>query len=559
MRGTKSISDSLEEQRRKAEERDAARRAAELGLPYLDLISTRVPTEIAALELVPEAEARNAKIAPLEVTRKTVIVAVFDPRLQATRAALEKLGANHTLDVRIASLTGLGHAWDHYQYVLDNSIAITGKVDLDPKRLAEILESVKTLADLGREIKEFKSPLTSQLLDIVLGSALALHASDIHLEPTAGNAVLRLRIDGMLHDAYRDFTPHVHHSIVTRIKLLSNLKLNISDQPQDGRFTFGVNDRSIEVRTSLIPSEYGESVVMRILDPQAISVNLEDLGWRGDDLKIVQGELAKPNGLILNTGPTGSGKTTTLYAFLKRTSTSELKVITVEDPIEYHLPGISQTQIDPESGYTFASGLRSILRQDPDIILVGEIRDAETAEIAMNAALTGHLVFSTLHTNDAVGAVPRLIELGSKPQTIGPALSLVIAQRLVRKLCEHCKKPHALTAHETEAVRTFIDGLPARVDRTPYASPTVFEPVGCDKCGGIGYRGRTSVFELFTVTDEIEEAIYRNPTETEMKSLAKQQGMVTMQEDGMLKVLAGITDVGEIVRFTGPISWWTLE
>ncbi len=555
MRGTKSIDESLAEQRRAAEERDAERRAVNLKLPYLDLISVRVPTEIDAMVLVPEAEARSAKLSPLQLVRKTIVLAVFDPRLPETKRVIEKLSATHTVDVRITSLAGLSHAWDYYQYVTGETINITGKIDLDPKRLTSLLASVKTLGDVEREVKDFKSPLTSELLDIVLGSALALRASDIHLEPTVGDAVLRLRIDGTLHDVYRSFGTHVYHSIVTRIKLLSNLKLNVSDQPQDGRFTFGVEDRSIEVRTSLIPSEYGESVVMRLLDPRSISVELSNLGWRPDDLAIVEHELSKPDGLILNTGPTGSGKTTTLYAFLKHVTTSELKVITVEDPIEYHLAGISQTQVDRTAGYTFASGLRSILRQDPDVILVGEIRDAETAEIALNAALTGHLVFSTLHTNDAVGAIPRLIELGSKPQTIGPALSLVIAQRLVRKLCDHCKKARTLTADEGAGIREFVSRLPKRVDRAPYEKPTLFEQVGCSLCGGIGYHGRTSIFELFSVSEEVEAAIYRDPTEIEMKSLAKNQGMTTMQEDGMLKVIRGITDRGEIEKLTGPLEW----
>lgn len=557
MRGTKSIEESLAEQRRAAEERDAERRAASLKLPYLDLISTRVPTEIDAMALVDEKEARNAKLAPLQLIRKTIIVAVFDPRLPETKKIIDRLATTHTVDVRITSLSGLGHAWDYYQYVSGNAVDITGKIDLDSKHLNSLLSSIKTLGDVEREIREFKSPLTSQLLDIVLGSAMSLRASDIHLEPTSKEAILRFRIDGTLHEAYGAFEEHTYRSIVTRIKLLSNLKLNITDQPQDGRFTFGVEDRSIEVRTSLIPSEYGESVVMRLLDPRSISVDLKNLGWRSDDLEIIERELSKPDGLILNTGPTGSGKTTTLYAFLKHVTTPELKVITVEDPIEYHLGGISQTQVDRSAGYTFASGLRSILRQDPDVILVGEIRDAETAEIALNSALTGHLVFSTLHTNDAVGAIPRLLELGSKPQTLGPALTLVIAQRLVRKLCGSCKKIHEITEDERKKIEMFLSELPERVDRKPYEKFEMFEPVGCPECGGIGYHGRISIFELFSVNDDVEAAIYRNPTEMEMKSLAKKQGMTTMQEDGMLKVIQGITDTDEIERLTGPVDWFS--
>ena len=294
---------------------------------------------------------------------------------------------------------------------------------------------------------------------------------------------------------------------------------------------------------------------MRILDPNALKVNLEDLGWRADDLAIVQGEIKKPNGLILNTGPTGSGKTTTLYAFLKHVWRSEIKIITVEDPIEYHLEGTSQTQVDPEANYTFASGLRAILRQDPNIILVGEIRDKETAEIALNASLTGHIVFSTLHTNDAVGAVPRLLDLGIPPQILGPALSLVIAQRLVRVLCEKCRVPSPLGKEDTARIEKLLKGLPTRVDRSPYAKPTVFTAKGCPECKNLGYRGRTSIFELFTVTKDIEEAIYKNPTEIDLARLAREGGMTTMQEDGTLKVLRGVTSFEEVERVTGPLRW----
>jgi type II secretory ATPase GspE/PulE/Tfp pilus assembly ATPase PilB-like protein len=268
-------------------------------------------------------------------------------------------------------------------------------------------------------------------------------------------------------------------------------------------------------------------------------------------LKIAEAEIKKPNGLILNTGPTGSGKTTTLYAFLRRITVPEVKIITIEDPIEYHLPGISQTQVDAGASYTFASGLRSILRQDPDVILVGEIRDKETAEIALNASLTGHMVFSTLHTNDAVGAIPRLLDLGAKPQTLGPALSLIIAQRLVRILCQKCKTEQEIK----EKIEKFLETLPERVNKKDYQEFKIYSPKGCAECGNLGFRGRTSIFELFVVSEKMEELIYKNPTELDLKDLAKTENSVSMQEDGVLKVLKGITNFGEVERLTGKIAW----
>lgn len=493
---SKELEEKLLHGRREAEENDAKRRAVKYKLPYLDLISNRTPTEIKAMELVPESEAKNALIAPLQlVRRKKLILAAFDPEKNETKSLLEKLKKNHSYETEIfvVSLRSLKHAWDYYQYVVATK-EITGKIEINEDNLKKLTDLIKTLEDLNTAVKGFRNPYTSQILEIFLAGAMALQASDIHLEPKENTAALRLRIDGVLHNAYEEIATLVYQSIVSRIKLLSGLKLNIKDEPQDGRFTIDLKERDIEIRTSIIPSEYGETVVLRILDPLSLKVNLEELGFRVDDLAIVKKEIVKPNGLILNTGPTGSGKTTTLYAFLRCVSTPEIKIITIEDPIEYHLPGISQTQTNPDANYTFASGLRSILRQDPDVILVGEIRDEETAEIALNASLTGHMVLSTLHTNDAAGAIPRLIDLGAKPQILGPALSLIIAQRLVRLLCSNCKIAKKVDEEMKKKIKDFVEKLPARVDKKPFESFKIYEPKGCAECGNLGYRGRISIF-----------------------------------------------------------------
>lgn len=555
MLNSKDLDERLKKAHLEAEENDAKRRAATLNLPYLNLISVTVPTEIKAMMVIKPEAAREAKLVPFQLLRNKLLVAAFDPNLPAAAALLVELRKKFDVQLVISSMASLEHAWGYYRYAPDETKEISGQVNIDEERLSELLGKIKTIELLEKELADFNSPLVSQILEIILGGSMALKASDIHMEPSEDFGALRYRIDGMLHTIYSKFTIHTYRSIVMRIKLLSNLKLNVMDEPQDGRFTIGLDNRDIEIRTSIIPSEFGETVVMRLLDPLALKVNLEDLGWRPDDLAIIKKEITKPNGLILTTGPTGSGKTTTLYAFLKKVYSPEIKIITVEDPIEYHIAGISQTQVNPDVNYTFASGLRSILRQDPNVILIGEIRDKETAEISVNAALTGHLVFSTLHTNDAVGAIPRFIDLGAKPNTLAPSLNLIIAQRLVRVLCPACKKKKDLSGAVREKINKFIAELPERVDKKVYEHFEMYDHVGCAECGGLGYRGRISIFELFAIDEEIRESIYHTPSETELFTLARKRGMVTMQEDGVLKVIQGITSLEEVDRTTGIVEW----
>jgi type IV pilus assembly protein PilB len=346
--------------------------------------------------------------------------------------------------------------------------------------------------------------------------------------------------------------------ILLRIKLLCNLRLNISTISQDGAFSVKLGNLEIELRVAIAPSEFGEAIVMRVLDPRSIEITMAQLGFRDDDLAIVQESLRAPNGMILNTGPTGSGKTTTLYAFLRTLATPDIKVITIEDPIEYHLAGIEQTQTNEKQGYTFANGLRSMMRQDPDIILVGEIRDKETADIALQAALTGHLVFSTLHTNSSSGVIPRLIDLGAQQVSIGPALNLVIAQRLLRKLCTKCKVSKPVDAGLKIKVEAFLKQLPERVERTPYQNITeLFEPKegGCENCHGTGYRGRCGIYELLKVDDSFETVIAKHAGEAEIGTFSRSQGIVLLQEDGILKTLSGLTSFAEVESVTGPIEW----
>ncbi|HUC01402.1 MAG TPA: GspE/PulE family protein [Candidatus Paceibacterota bacterium] len=550
------LKDKIAKLHREGEERAAERLAEKLGLSYVDLSKT--PVSLEAVKLLPENEARDAKVACIELRSDKVALAAINPELPATKKAVEELKKkSHEVKVVVVSPSSMEAAWKFYQFVKPEAETITGKVEITKNRIEDLRAKLTTIDAVRNEIASLPlanaSPVA--LLEIILAGAMGLRASDIHTEAGEKKAKVRFRIDGLLHDMFDDIPPDTYHSFVSRIKLLSAMKLNVRDAAQDGRFTIGLGGRDIEMRVAVIPAEFGETIVMRILDPSATMVGLPDLGLRADNLELVKKKIAQPNGLILNTGPTGSGKTTTLYAFLRTMNDPTMKIITLEDPIEYRIDGVEQTQVDDESGYTFENGLRAIVRQDPDVILVGEVRDLETADIALQAALTGHLVLSTLHTNDAVGAVPRLINLGVKAVSIGPALSLAIAQRLVRVLCKDCKKEAPADAVIAEKVKEFLGKLPAKVDKKPYDNYKIYAPVGCEKCNGIGYKGRVGVFEFLQGGADLEKTILKEASEVSLREVAARQEMVTMQQDGILKVLEGKTTFDEVVSATGDLVW----
>lgn len=546
------VKEKLERLRVEAEERDAKRRAEEAGLPYIAMKSVSVSLD--ALRLVPEEEARASGLAVVQSQKKELAIAVIDPSEMRTKERLHTLTAEgYTLKLFITTETGLmDHAWSRYAEIKKTPEESLSKVTLREHMVSHLEElGVK----LHETEKDSTSGSTTEIVSQLFSGAVSLGASDIHLEPKEGEALIRFRIDGMLYPV----TPiqyETYRLILNRLKLLSALKINVTNEPQDGRFTLERKEESdIEIRASLIPSEYGETAVLRVLDPKTIALNLTELGFREEDIQHVEKELKRPNGMILVTGPTGSGKTTTLYAFLRHVRRPEIKVITIEDPIEYHLDGIEQTQVDPQRGYTFGAGLRSILRQDPDVILVGEVRDLETAEIGIHAALTGHLVFSTLHTNNALGAIPRLIDLGTKPSVIGPSLNLVIAQRLVRKICPQCRKERMLSAAEKEKIEGFLQTVPLKLAERHKNKEVIYQAGdGCDACRG-GYKSRIGVFELFTIKKEMHEMITAETSENDLREKAHAAGMVDMQTDGVLKILAGETTVEEVERVTGPIEW----
>ena len=443
---------------------------------------------------------------------------------------------------------------------------ITGEVTISAAKFSQLQKKVKNIAGFKEKITASLGKEVTEVLEAILGGAIALEASDIHIEPLEEKAKIRSRIDGILQDVLF-IESEVHNALLSRIKLLSGLKLNISDRPQDGRFSIVIEKTTatenpshlpprptlqgsvIEVRSSALPAEYGESIVLRILNPKSL-IGMEVLGLRKDLLEIFKKEIKKPNGMIIVTGPTGSGKTTTLYAFLKELQKPQIKIITIEDPIEYHLEGISQTQTDAEKGYDFASGLKSIMRQDPDVVLVGEIRDLETASIALQAALTGHLVFTTLHTNDAAGTVARIQALGEKPVNIAPAINLAVAQRLVRKVCEKCVKFEKPSIEEVKKIKKELRSLKTEMPKITSVTK-IPRAVGCRDCNSTGYRGRVGIFEAFLVDDEMEKFILTSPSIADLKEKAIKKGMITMKQDGLIKVLEGITTIEEVERVVG--------
>lgn len=550
----KSFLNKLSQIRRKSEERVAQSRAQKLGKKYISLAKTAI--NISAVNLIPEETAKKSQSMAIEKKAKKVALVAVDSKNPETEKVIKDLESEgFEVSVFIVSKSSLNYGLTFYKYAEKELEEITGKVEVDGKEKNEIkIETIEDLKDaLSKE--NFLGSKTGEIFELILQGAIKNRASDIHFEPTEENTLIRFRIDGLLQNIFmldHKFYPY----LVSRIKLLSNLKLNITDAPQDGRFTIEFPNKEIEVRVAVAPAQFGEVVVMRILDPDAININLKELGLRDDDLEIIQKELKRPNGMILNTGPTGSGKTTTLYAFLKHKKNPEIKIITIEDPIEYRLEGIEQTQVDEDSGYTFSSGLKSLMRQDPDIILVGEIRDKETAEIGIQAALTGHLVFSTVHANSASGAIPRLLDLDVKPVSVGPALNLVIGQRLVRRLCQ-CKTSVQIPEDLKNKINKFLENISPRVNKENYKNIQLFAPLagGCAICNNTGYRGRIAIYELLLALPEMEELIIKQSGETAFLEFAKKHRMTNVQEDGILKVISGITTFDEIESATGPIEW----
>ncbi len=522
--------------------------SAKYGIEYVDLSTISINTD--ALRLIDEKTSRENKIAGYALVDKRVKLAVRNPEDQKVVEIsddLKKKGYEPILS--IVSTASLEKAWAAYKDLSFAYETKAGFLEVSSEEIGNIIKEAKGLPAiitiLGNTLAMKKSYRVSRILETIIAGALATDASDIHIEPEEEYIRLRYRLDGVLVNAI-NFDKETYNLLLSRIKLLSGLKLNIKKDAQDGRFSVHIGTDDIEIRTSILPGAYNESIVMRILNPKTISIPMEELGIPKKLLAVLEREITKPNGMLLTTGPTGSGKTTTLYAFLKKVHNPGVKIITIEDPIEYHLPGIVQTQVN-DKGYTFLEGLRSALRQDPDIIMVGEIRDGETAGIAINSSLTGHLVFSTLHTNSSAGSFPRLIDLGINPKIMSSAINIALAQRLIRRLCPFCKKSLAIEGEVKRKVDMILESI---VDKTeiPPMPASLFTAGGCEKCNQTGYKGRIGIYEGMKLNDEVNKVIEYNSSEEEIAKASAAQGILTMTQDGIIKVLNGITSLDELER-----------
>lgn len=530
----------------KSKEQAVANLAAALGVPYIDLSVFPVTSE--ALRIIPEEMARVQKA-----------VCFFYGTDQIRIAALEK---SKEMDELVYQLAERFHAEVRLYLVSEHSfervlklyanLPIVKPITKDINITDEELERFKVGIDNLKSLQQhFTDVSISDILTLIIASALKVNSSDIHIEAEEGGVAIRYRIDGVLHDVAM-FPRDRWKQFVSRIKLLAALKINIIDTPQDGRVTLKLSSGSLDVRVSTIPTTWGESVVMRILHSGNKGVTFDGLGLQGLAHEKLRREILRPNGMIITTGPTGSGKTTTMYAILRTLNKPGVKIITLEDPVEIKMDGINQSQIDVSKNYTFAKGLKSILRQDPDICMVGEIRDLETADTAIQMALTGHLMLSTIHTNSASGAIPRFLSMGVKPFLLAPALNSVIGQRLVRRICEFCKEPYDPGAEVMERAMKILAQLPPSERATIVLEKLQFyHGKGCSECSGLGYKGRIGIYEIFVMTKEIEQLILSSQvSEYSIQELAVKDGMVTMAQDGLLKALQQITTPDEVFRVT---------
>jgi len=501
------------------------------------------------LELIPEEASNNYKMAAFSRAENFVQIGMVYPDDLAAQNALRFLANQEKFNYQIYLLT------------LSNFAELQKQrktLGLETKKALEELDKEKgdILSALGQEISSAGATITDdapviKMVFVILRHALEAKASDIHIEPLRDKLNVRFRLNGVLKSTL--ILPlKVHLSVVARVKILAGMKIDENRVPQDGRFSAKINNADVDFRVATFPTLYGEKVELRILDPMTSSRSFDDLGLSGRNLEAIKEAIKKPYGLILFTGPTGSGKTTTQYAILRILNKEGVNIVTLEDPIEYSIDGINQSQIKPEIGYSFASGLRQILRQDPNIIMVGEIRDEETASLVMNAALTGHVVLSTLHTNSSVGVAARLIDMDVRPFLIPSTLRLVISQRLIRTLCPKCKIKTSPTPDIAKFIADKIKSLPL-IDGKKVELPDplfVYSAKGCDECVQTGYAGRAALFEVLSMNDEIAELVVKDPSESSIFKAAQRQGMITMEQDGVLKILAGETTVEEVMRVT---------
>lgn len=536
---------------RKREEEITSEKAQALKIPYLDLRVVGVQYD--ALALVNEDMARKARLAVIQKKGEKAQVAIENPENSETKKILESLEEKYEIKTVIVSRSSMEEVWEHYPRRKISTQKITGSIDVGGNALTDVNNNIQTKSDLREALGRIGEKNASEVFEIIMGAVLHMAASDVHIEPDDKGAVIRIRLDGIL-DEVAHIEKRLYSLLLSRVKLLSRLKLNIHDSPQEGRFSILLKKREVEIRSSILPSEYGEDIALRILDPQSL-LSLQELGMRAHLEKQIKERLMVPEGLIMTTGPTGSGKTTTLYAFINFLKTEEIKIITIEDPVEYHIKGIAQTQINLDEEYTFETGLRAILRQDPDIVLISELRDARAAEAALHAALAGRRVLTTLHANDAAGAIPRLIDMGIDPATIASGISAVIAQRLVRKLCTSCRVESTLGEEKYKKLSLIFKNFPDSAAPTLSPESRLYRAKegGCSKCSESGYKGRIGVFEVMVTDKEVRKKITNDPSEDELRDFIMKKGMISIQQDALLRVLEGITSIEEVERILGKV------
>ncbi|KKQ66414.1 MAG: General secretory pathway protein E [Candidatus Daviesbacteria bacterium GW2011_GWA2_38_24] len=508
----------------------AEARSITLGVPYIKLEARAISPE--AINLIPEPVARRYKLIPFDKDLESISVAMVDPLdLQVVQFIEKKSG------LTIKRFLGLE---DDIMRAIGESYSqnLTSDVTSALKEVSAITPIQERQAEQTEVIRDAPvANIVTQLLDFAVKSK----ASDIHIEPQDAQTRVRYRIDGILHEKII-LPKKVHDAVVSRIKILSHLKIDERRLPQDGRFDYELAGSQVDLRISTLPTVFGEKVVMRLLPKSSKAPTLTELGLRANALKNLEVQLLRPHGVIIICGPTGSGKTTTLYSVLSRLATSRVNVLTIEDPVEYQIPGVNQVQVNTQIGLTFASALRSFLRQDPNIILVGEVRDIETADLAVQASLTGHQVFTTLHTNSASGSLPRLLDMGAEPFLLASAINAIVGQRILRKVCMHCRVAYTPLPEVIENIKQTLGRI------TPSKAVQLFKGGGCSECGNTGYQGRTGIYEVLTVSEKIHRLILERASTTEIEKQSVEEGMITMKQDGYLKALEGITTLEEVLR-----------
>ncbi|MDD4444040.1 MAG: ATPase, T2SS/T4P/T4SS family [Patescibacteria group bacterium] len=533
------------------EEQITEARAQIAGMPYFNLLEKEVPEAI--LNFLPEEIAQTYKIICFAKEGREIKIGMVEPNLKAMEA-VNFLAAEGKFKVEyyIVSVSSFKKTFKQYQKIEEEiSSALQVKAEEDGDELIEVDSSIDNLST-----DEINSAPVSRIVAVIIRHAVEARASDIHIEPYAKESRVRYRIDGILHTSLV-LPKSIHNAVIARIKVLAKLKLDETRVPQDGRIRLVVSNREIDFRVSTLPLASQEKVVMRILDTVAGVQTLENLGFNKLALTRIREGIKKTSGMVLVTGPTGSGKTTTLYSTLDILNKEGVNISTLEDPIEYEIKGINQSQVKPRIGFSFANGLRSLLRQDPDIIMVGEIRDEETAELSIHASLTGHLVLSTLHTNDAIGAVLRLLDMKVERFLLASTLKVIVAQRLARRLCTHCKQEVQLSEEAKEEIRAELVTLPENIIKSelPDFSPTdiferykIYQPVGCPRCENTGYSGRVSIAEVVEINDELKEIINAGEENLNEAVVRKTEDFISIKQDGMIKVLQGVTNLEEVLR-----------